>query len=293
MRFSTRSLRLTLFSGLACLVAYFGANTALAWKFTSGLTHPACQPGAAPSADLPSPQEIQLQPGMIQLQAWYYPSQNGAAVIALGGLPGSLGDRLPPVKFLVLHGYGLLQIDSRACAAPPAAVTLGANEVMDVAAGLEFLKTRPEVARVGVLGFSMGGVTAIRAAARYPDIAAVVAEGGYFNLGEDFVSSGEHQSTLRRILLYHVAGVFWLQTGINPWRISPVDDLPRISPRPVMLIYGEDEAASGKAQAQLSAALPPKTLWLVPGGSHGRNHLAAPVEYEQRVLEFFDQALRK
>jgi fermentation-respiration switch protein FrsA (DUF1100 family) len=99
----------------------------------------------------------------------------------------------------------------------------------------------------------MGGVTAIRTAARNPEIAAVVAEGGYHNMGDNIIAS--------------------------------------ISPRPVFLIYGEHEAESGHAGAQYSAALSPKDLWLVPGGSHGSNHQIAPMMYELKILDFFNRSL--
>ncbi|NUM49348.1 MAG: dienelactone hydrolase family protein, partial [Anaerolineales bacterium] len=166
---------------------------------------------------------------------------------------------------------------------------------MDAAAGLAFLRTRGEVdpARVGIFGFSMGGAGAIRTAARYPEISAVLAEGGYFNLGEDFVEPDTEEPLPRKIFLYTIAGVFWLRTGVNPWEVSPVDDIGALSPRPVLLIYGEQEAASGRAQMQLDAAGEPKALWLVPGGDHGQNHRIAPEAYARRVVEFFDSALAK
>ncbi|MEW5868821.1 MAG: hypothetical protein AB1894_06060 [Chloroflexota bacterium] len=283
-----RLLRLSAFALLVILLAYAVISTGMAWVYSYAFTHPGCIHEPAMLPGVPAPQEqILLSEDGLQLKAWYYPSQNGAAIIALGGLGGSLGTALPPVEFLLRQGYGVLQIDSRACAQPASAVTLGAGEAQDAAAGLAFLQSRPEVHAIGAFGFSMGGVTAVRAAARHPEIAAVVDDGGYFNLGDDFVEPGEPKSLPRSLFLYTIATSFWLQSGANPWQISPIDDLPRISPRPVLLIYGEGEAASGRAQAQFAAAGQPKELWIVPGGSHGRNHLAAPQEYPQRLLDFF------
>jgi fermentation-respiration switch protein FrsA (DUF1100 family) len=90
-----------------------------------------------------------------------------------------------------------------------------------------------------------------------------------------------------------VAASYWLQSGTNPWQVSPIDDLPAISPRPILLIYGESEIASGRAYDQFAAASQPKELWVVPGGDHGRNYAQSPAEYEQRVLAFFDRYLLK
>jgi fermentation-respiration switch protein FrsA (DUF1100 family) len=184
-----------------------------------------------------------------------------------------------------------LQIDNRACARPGAPVTLGGKELYDAEAGLAFLLSRPEVEEIGVYGFSMGGAAAIRLAARHVEISAVVAEGGYFNLGDDLVEPDSRLNVLHRVFLYTIAVSYWLQTGVNPWEISPIDDLPEISPRPIFLLYGEGEAASGRAQAQFEAAQEPKSLWIVPGGAHGSNYVASPGEFRHRVTDFFSSAL--
>jgi uncharacterized protein len=289
---SQRLFRLAAFAALAGILVYIIINTGLAWIYVYVLEHPACQEDPQRLSNLPAPEEhwLKTRDGL-SLRAWYYPSRNGAAVVALGGLGGALGDNLPQVDFLAEEGFGVLQIDSRACARPRAAVTLGAKELYDAEAGLAFLLSRPEVVETDVYGFSMGGVAAIRLAAQHPEIAAVVAEGGYFNLGDDFVEPDIRLNILHRAFLYTIAASYWLQTGMNPWEISPIDDLPEISPRPVFLIYGEGEAASGRAQAQFAAAREPKTLWIVPSGAHGTNYAASPGEFRHRVTEFFSGAL--
>lgn len=292
-----RFTRLGLFAMLASGLAILGLALGIAWVYVYGLTHPWCNPNPQPQAGELAPEEVWLRTADgLSLRAWYYPPRagelaNGATIIALGGTGGALGQNLPPVDFLIRAGFGVLQVDSRACARPAAAVTLGADELLDAEAALAYLQDRPEAGRLGVFGFSMGGVTAIRAAARYPQIEAVVAEGGYYNMGQDFIDADRAMPVFERAFLYLVAGVFRLQSGVNPFTISPVDDLPAISPRPVLLIYGSREIASGRGQAQFAAARPPKELWVVAGGEHGTNDQAAGEEYRRRVLEFFSQAL--
>jgi pimeloyl-ACP methyl ester carboxylesterase len=110
-------------------------------------------------------------------------------------------------------------------------------------------------------------------------------------MGKDFVEPEQTKPLYLSIFLYTIAGFFRCEYGINPWEISPVDDLPRISPRPVLLIYGEYEIQNGHGDIQFAAAKAPKQLWIVPGGTHGTNYLIAPQEYERRVTEFFTQAM--
>lgn len=282
-----RVLRLT----VAALVGVaFVLNVFFAWIYVSALIRPGCHP-PHPDPALPPPQTHTLTTtDGLSVEAWYYPSRNGAAVIALGGQGGAQGSSLPPVAVLIENGYGVLQIGSRACATPPSPVTLGGKEVLDAEAGLAFL-SEVGVEKIGLFGFSMGGVTAIRTSARNDQVAAVLAEGGFYNLGADIVEPGTGKSLSRTIFLYTIAGVYWARTGINPWKISPIDDLPQISPREVLLIYGENEIASGHGREQYQVAREPKALWVVPQGNHGTNHLAEPEEYRRRVLDFFDRVL--
>ena len=290
-----RLARLLAFGLLALLATLLAVDVALAWLYVSALTRPGC-PQAEFLGDISEPEQhwLQLEDGRA-LRAWYYPSENGAAILAMGGLGGALGRNLPPVAPLIRAGYGVLQIDTFACAEPPARVTLGAKEVAAAAAGVDFLLARPDVApeRIGAIGFSMGGVTVIRAAARQPQIRALVAEGGYDHLGEHITRPGVEKPRPRTIFLHTIAGVYWLQTGVNPWGINPRDDIAAISPRPVLLIYGEKEIARGGGWAQFEAAGEPKKIWVVPRGDHGGNYRLAPDAYERKVLVFFERYLEE
>jgi pimeloyl-ACP methyl ester carboxylesterase len=284
-----RILQFSLIAALVAIIMILSIDVGFAWYFISRMTHPDC-PLPSPIVGFPTPQEYWLTTeDDLSLRIWYYPSQNGAVILSFGGLTGSLGDRIPPVIPLIEAGYGVVQVDTRACADPSAPVTLGAKELFDAEAALDFLLTRSEVDpdRIGAIGFSMGGATAIRLAARHPEIRAVIRDGGYTNLGD--LLNPPSRALIQKFYRTTVEIVFRVQSGVNPWEVSPIDDLPAISPRSVFFIYGEQE--SGAGIAQYAAALEPKVLWIVPGGSHGSNHLVAPEEYEQRVLDFFEQAL--
>lgn len=278
-----RVLRLT---GAALVFAYLAGNFGLAKIYVDRLTDPGCR-APVRLVNTTAPEIIELRtPDGVVIEGWYYPPRNGAAIVALGGQEGALGAAAPPAAFLVEAGYGVLQVGSRACAGER--VTLGGREVDEALAALRLLERRPEVGRIGVFGFSMGGVTAIRAAAGAEGFAAVVAEGGYFNLGDDIVEPGSGAGPFEKLLLYAIALQFRLQTGVDAWSISPVDVIGVVSPRPVLLIYGEGEREAGRADRQFEAAGEPKSLWIVPDGAHGLNYAVAPAAYEERVLEFFD-----
>jgi dienelactone hydrolase len=72
-----------------------------------------------------------------------------------------------------------------------------------VAAALDYLATRPEVDfdRVALMGISMGGVLAPRAAAMEPRIKALVAFDGIYNLGENTVNNVVPGTTEEKVAL--------------------------------------------------------------------------------------------
>jgi dipeptidyl aminopeptidase/acylaminoacyl peptidase len=171
-------------------------------------------------------------------------------------------------------------------------VTQGYDELYDAQAALEFLFNRSEIdpQQIGAAGFSMGGATALRAAARQPEIRAVVRDGGFSNLGR-LLSPEDTQSFPAYFQKATILMLYRLRSGIDPAEVDCISDLAAINPRPVLLIYGEHEAAAGWEQSEASGKN--VDLWIVPNGAHGSNHLVAPDEYVQRVLNFFDQALLK
>ena len=285
-----RIFRLLIFASVSLAVILIGMNFGLSWMMVSAMTHPFCQtPSNIPGLTAPEENWLPTEDG-ISIRTWYYPSQNGAAVITFGGMGGSLGDRLPPIAFLVQAGYGILQIDSRACAQPSAPVTQGYDELHDAEAALEFLLGRPEIhhRKIGVAGFSMGGASALRFSARHPEIEAIVRDGGFSNLGE-LLSPKESQSIPEQILQFTIFKLYKIRSGIDPWEVDPIADLQLIDPRPVLLIYGEHEAEHGWEQYHSVGGN--VELWIVPGGSHGQNHQIAAGEYAQRVGNFFDKFL--
>jgi hypothetical protein len=74
-----------------------------------------------------------------------------------------------------------------------------------------------------------------------------------------------------------------------------VDRIGRIAPRSVFLIYAE-HGQGGEDTRQpryFAAAGEPKAIWRVPGSQHTEGISARPLEYERRVISFFDGALQR
>ena len=116
-----------------------------------------------------------------QLDGWYLPSINRAAVVLLHGAGSTRSDVLDEAAVRSSHGFGVL-MGSRAAADSGSggrAMDFGWHGDADIAAATGYLAHRPDVdrRRIGVVGMSMGGEEAVGASASNGLIQAVVAEG--------------------------------------------------------------------------------------------------------------------
>nr|MBN1229860.1 prolyl oligopeptidase family serine peptidase [Anaerolineae bacterium] len=196
---------------------------------------------------------------------------------------------LDDALMLAEAGYGTLVIEPRNCADSTQRATTGYYEAADVAGAADYLHSREDIKHVGALGFSAGGTASLLAAADEPGIELIVAMGGYANLRDDILDRHANLGWYAMLIRHMIVWDFTLR-GIPTSSISPVDEIAKISPRPVLLIYGEHEAAYG--QALYDAAREPKSLWIVLGASHGTYRSADEAGYQERILSFLDDAFQ-
>ena len=273
------------------------ANLALSHLYVKALTQSGCPDSQRQPEHfgLPEVDDVSFTTSDgVALSGWYLPGSNGATIILLGG-KGTRGWMLPEGEILARHGYGLLLFDWRGCGNSQKSIhTLGYREALDVAAAADFLSEQADTSQIGALGFSMGGAAAIRGAALHPGIGAVVAMGNYHDLEAEIFGAGDEHPLLTFILEHQIAWLFQRQTGVDfAQEPEPIDLIQDLSPRPVLLIYGEDEEALPPASGLFlyQAAGEPKELWILPHVGHGGYLQAEPKEFERRVVSFFDTAL--
>lgn len=231
----------------------------------------------------------------IQLSGWYIPSENGAAIILLHGFGSNRLEMKTRADTLARHGYGVLLYDLRGHGESGGDVrAFGWQDVEDVKTALEFLSNREEVDpnRIGILGFSIGGQIAIRATAEYEQINAIIADDPGFVTVDDAPTS----SNIKEQVLYLVSWVdgrgVSLFTGI-PIPAGVPDVIRDISPRPILFI--DTGQAEGRVLVRYfhEIANEPKELWEIPETYHGGQFKARPLEYEEKMITFFNDALLK
>jgi fermentation-respiration switch protein FrsA (DUF1100 family) len=236
----------------------------------------------------------------LQLSGWFLPSRQGQAAVILGhGYTRSRQEMLDVAVMLHRNCYNVLLFDWRAHGESVGErTTFGYKEVQDVAAALDYVSSRPEVdpERIGMLGRSLGGAIAIRAAAELSQIKAVVSDSPFPSL-EDSIEVGVSRRGPLGAWPLRLIAVFLgtRMMGIDPDWVRPIDDIGEIGPRPVMIMHGgRDELVPPDTGERLyAAAAEPKFLWYAPDAAHSKLSTQYPAEYEARMVTFFDTALKE
>ncbi len=236
----------------------------------------------------------------VRIGGWFFGAPGGQrrpAVVLCHGIWTGRRECLPLALRFQAAGYNVLCFDFRAHGSSDGRfITVGHHETNDVIGAVEYLKQRSEVdpARIGVIGFSMGAAATIQAAARCPDIAAVVADSAYAS----FVDAAKYSfSSVTRVphFLFAPPALGWakLIMHVDATQFRPIDAIGRIAPRPVLLTHGTlDEIVPVlHAYSLFQAAEEPKELWIVDGAHHVGARDQDPDGYFARVESFMAQAL--
>ncbi|MCA9939674.1 MAG: alpha/beta hydrolase [Anaerolineales bacterium] len=236
----------------------------------------------------------------LRLAAWYIPPRpetDGAAVIFAHGFGGNRANLLLQASMLVQRGYGALLFDFRNHGDSEGTITtLGLLEEKDVAAALEYVLAQPEANpdRIGLVGHSMGGATVLRAAARLPEIDAVVAESSYTSLEDNVVEGVRYIAHLPAFPFAPMIIYFGQkEAGLDITLVRPIEDVPLIAPRPILFIHGEADRLilPDNSRRLFAAANEPKELYLLPDVNHIGVLEQDTVDFEDHFVTFFDTYL--
>ena len=216
------------------------------------------------------------------LAAWYVPSRNGAAVLVGHGSGGSRERVLEEIRLLAKHGYGVLAFDLFGNGESSGHSNgLGDNAQPAVDAALDYLEPRAD--RIAAFGSSLGGEVLLEAAARDERIEAVIADGAARPEDQFEVNGG---SVLNKLPLAVVRVI-----GGERAAPSLIDLMPKIAPRPVLLIAGGGDANEIPTNRAYRDAGPSAELYEIPEAGHTAGLAARPKEYEARVTGFLGEVL--
>lgn len=231
-------------------------------------------------------------PAGTTLRGVFAPPQNGATVILTHGARGERSDLKPEARLLSGAGFGVLAFDWPGHGQSDGDIEWGAGERLALSSALAWLSTQPEVdaARMGAFGFSMGGHTVTQVAARDPRLRAVALAGTppdpLVHLHWEYRRLGALRRWPARLAL--------MVSGMKTDEQVPEQVIEQIAPRPVLLIAGkaDDLVPTWMTERLFAAAHEPKALLVVPQAGHGGYVEASPVEYSQRLVQFFEVLTR-
>ncbi len=231
----------------------------------------------------------------IELNGWYIPSKNRAAVILVHSLGSSRLQMRNYAHALVNKGYGVLLFDLRGHARSGGTVSsFGWVEHLDLFGAYDLLKQKEEIdpARIGVIGFSMGAQIAIRAAAASGTFACVWVDGLI-----PIVYSDHFVVNRRGIRQIFFSPWWWLAYEVQSWLIAIPQPEPltevigRVSPVPLMVVTAGSNRLVQLSKSFYNAASDPKDLWQLDDIPFGTGVLEYGDDYDLKLVGFFNRAL--
>jgi pimeloyl-ACP methyl ester carboxylesterase len=231
-----------------------------------------------------------------RLAAWFVPREGSdVGIVLCHGHDDCRMQFLPLLRPLHEAGFNLILFDFRSMGLSGGRrCSYGYHERQDALAAVEWMRHEAGMRRLGIMGISMGGATALLAAAADPRIEAVVTDCAFASL-EDMVAERFRvvPAPIRDSLGRSVAALAERWCDSRMAEVHPEAAVRSWRPRPYLAIHagrdmlvppshGERLAAAGGELAQ---------LWTVPGAWHARSRVWAGREYHERVSAFFRRHL--
>jgi pimeloyl-ACP methyl ester carboxylesterase len=232
------------------------------------------------------------------LRGWYIPAAvpSGRVVVLAPGIDNNRlagGISLPLAAGLVADGFDVLAFDFRGQGESDGdTLSFGAREQHDVLGAVAAARARG-ARHVAVVGFSMGTAAAMLAAARSPDIEALVLDSAFADLTDTLGNELRSTWHLPGPLVAYGLFLYGVLSGTDPATVRPADAIGALAARPLLFIAGADDRtvrpADGKAMA--AAAGPSAEYVLVPGAGHVGAFSVDPPAYAARVRAFLAAAI--
>ena len=238
--------------------------------------------------------------GALELSGWLvWQGSPDSWVILVHGSGGNRAhnavNMLGLTRDLVRRGIGVFTFDLRAHGHSQGSRTSGGyEERADLQGAIDYLEARGVSRdRIGVLGFSLGAVISILAAAEERGLAGLVLDSPFASLTE------MAQQTARRggIPRFFMPGMMLMGRALYGVDLSSVRPLEAVKSVdcPLLFVHGaEDAMVHPSHSARLyDAAEGDRELWLVPEARHAQGYNTRPAEYVDRVVAFFQRARQR
>lgn len=328
----SRLVRWVLVVAVVAAIGYFGY---MGWEGSAQLVHPphpntSCQtPGSlkgwqyeainydraaddalhAQEADLndcaspgaPAGTDVVASDG-IKVAGWWIPAAagigpKGPTVVLVHGYGDNKSGMLPYAAFL--HDrYNLLLFDLRNGGQSSGdKTTQGIEERRDLEAMLDWLVRTKAPQKIVAFGQSMGGQTSINVVAHDQRVVALILDSTHDRLATAMVARIHNAGyPLGEVGYLAIALGTWIRTGENVLSEDPIEALPALVDRPVLLLQGGSDidvppASADRMAAAARAAGVDLELHVCAPATHGHLDEECPADYGKWLNDFMARAL--
>lgn len=192
--------------------------------------------------------------------------------------------------------YNILAFDFRAHGQSPGSTTsIGCHEYKDVIAATDFMKNYDKNIPLIVLGISMGGASALKAAEMKQDLCdALIIDSTFSELKTMFLRGFMLKVKLPYYPFFPLArAIFHYVNNCDIHNMSPFESVKKIT-QPILLIHScNDKFINPENSLQLFSVAQNKStrLWIGPRCRHGWLHTYHAPMYQKKVLRFLNQTV--
>lgn len=246
--------------------------------------------------DLHVTEVMVTNPQGMRLYGYHGASENGAYVMLQHGFKADRSHLLEEAKILQQAGYGVLISSVRAHDKNDGEqITFGVREMQDLQAWFDFLiRQGADVSKIGILGNSMGAAMAIEYAARNPQLSAVVSVSGFSSLQDTINVSVEYFTGLPAFP-FAPAIASWAEfiLGMEVEQVNATKAAAKLCQTPLLVMQGGADTVVSVASGEwiYEAACGPKDFWFEDDVGHTKFDRDKPLEFAQRITDFFDRHL--
>ncbi len=232
----------------------------------------------------------------LTLRGWFFPASSPDAPAILYA-PATAKDQrqgLSLVRPLHDAGFHVLLFSYRGSGESEGnrfAFSYGARESQDVDAAVQYLTETRGLPCVGGIGHSAGAVALILSAARTPNLRAVVAAAPFPSLADAW---RVNRPAFFPVPLYeHVMRLSEWRKGFSRDEVRPLDVVHRLSPRPILFVFGRADRRIPPEEAVrlYAAAEDPKAVIWLPNATHEQVRSPGLDQLMPQLIHFFHTSL--